>query len=59
MFMCQKICQLDLQALVEVNSGSVRTGLSYLLLQVFFQAAHFQGATKRMLNVVNFLPQVC
>lgn len=45
-------CLLVLQALVEVDGGGLRTGLSYPLLQVFFQAANAHRATQRQWNVV-------
>lgn len=39
---------LVLQALVEVNGSGVGTGLSYPLLQFYFQPAHTHRATKEM-----------
>lgn len=43
---------LVLQALVEVDGSGLGTGLSYPLLQVFFQAANTHRATQREENVV-------
>lgn len=44
---CMEMCLLLLQAFVEVDSGDVRTGLSYPFLQIFFQPANTHRAFLR------------
>lgn len=48
---------LVLQALVEVDGGGVRTGLSYCFLQICFQAVHAHWAIKRRWNIISKWPQ--
>ena len=50
--LCMEMCWLVLQALVEIDGGGVGTGLSYPLLQLWFQPAHAHRAAKRQLNMI-------
>lgn len=53
---CMEMCLLLLQAFVEVDSGDVRTGLSYPFLQIFFQPANTHRATKRWSSIIKRQP---